>query len=169
MADLRDDGGDGAEEGAGDGHEAVVDGVAAPGAVREAALHAVPEAGALHLVLARAHAQLVVALVQEEVDGEEAEAEKAHRAVEAEGPEEQAVGEQGGHEGGVEDGGDEGDGQVGGEEVRFEEAVEEDDEVDFAEGGPRSVDVFVDVGWGKVGEVGVVDPSRDTVCGTLTW
>ena len=65
VADLGDDGGNGAEEGAGDGHEAVVDGVAAPGAVREAALHAVPQAGALHLVLARAHAQLVVALVQE--------------------------------------------------------------------------------------------------------
>ena len=72
-----------------------------------------------------------------------------------------------GYQRGVEDGGDEGDGQVGGEEVRFEEAVEEDDEVDFAEGGAGPIDVFVDVGGGEVREVGVVDPAGDTVCGTL--
>ena len=167
MADLRHDGGDGAEHGARDGHERVVDKVLLPRAMREAALHALPQARAPHLVFARAHAQLVVAFVEVEVAGEEGEADEAQGAVEGEGPEEDGVRDDGGYEGGVDDRGDEGDGKVGGEEVSFVEAVEEDDEVPFAEGWAGSVEgAFVEVGRSEVGQVGVVDPARDSICGT---
>jgi len=164
MANLRHDRGDSTEHGPSKGHETIIDEILPPGAVAEAALHSLPQAGALHLVLARADAQLVVGLVEVEVEGEEEEADQAEGGIEAERPEEDGVHGNGGDVGGVDDGGEEGDGEMGGEEMGFVEAVEEDDEAHDGEGAALwAIDVFVDVGRSEVIEVGVVDPSGNAV------
>ena len=81
----------------------------------------------------------MVAFVEIEITRKEGEADEAEGAVKGEGPEEDWVRVDGEDESGVNDGGDEGDGEVGGEEVGFVKAVEEDNEIPFAEGWPGSV------------------------------
>ena len=172
MAHLGNNGGDGTEQHAGHGHQAIIHPIDPPIPIRKPALHILPQARALHLLFAGPHADEVVVLVEVEVEKGEQDADEAQGAVEAEGGREQRVRLRGRHVGGVEHAGGEGDGEVGWEEVGFEEAVEEDEEFGFGEAGARVGAGAggvrgVDVGGGEGGAGGGGDPVGDTVEGAV--
>lgn len=95
--------------------------------------HVLKQTSTAHLLLAQADAQLVVTLIEEEEDEHGAETDKPEPARHIQGKLERGWDQKAGMEQSVDTASSEDHGEVGRQEVRFEQAVEDRDQVELVD------------------------------------